>query len=244
MAPFALTDLDLLALWEAGARLHPLDRSLLFYGGLRTEQAGGTLADLPLGTIQIGLLELRSAWFGPWIELWQACPACGSRQETQLDCHTLLTELKQQSQQALVQVSDHTYRLPSTRDLAALIHQPDQHFASRILLERCLLPDPAKSIPKVLNPSIEDETDLVCIEAALDAADPAADIALTLCCSDCGKEWSSSLDISAVLWGDITARAQALLLQVHQLAKAYGWHEGQILALSPWRRAAYLNLVA
>ena len=40
-----------------------------------------------------------------------------------------------------------------------------------------------------------------------------------------------------------SARAGALLHEVHRLASAYGWSEAQILALSPARRAQYLALV-
>jgi hypothetical protein len=38
------------------------------------------------------------------------------------------------------------------------------------------------------------------------------------------------------------ARARALLAEVHSLARAYGWTEPEILALSPQRRAAYLEM--
>jgi hypothetical protein len=34
-----------------------------------------------------------------------------------------------------------------------------------------------------------------------------------------------------------------VLGDVHELARAYGWSEPEVLALSPWRRAAYLALV-
>jgi hypothetical protein len=37
--------------------------------------------------------------------------------------------------------------------------------------------------------------------------------------------------------------AERCLDQVHTLARAYGWSEAQILALSPVRRACYLGRV-
>jgi hypothetical protein len=58
----------------------------------------------------------------------------------------------------------------------------------------------------------------------------------------CGHE-TTQLDTAALLWDEITARAGALLHEVHRLASAYGWSEAQILALSPARRARYLALV-
>lgn len=44
--------------------------------------------------------------------------------------------------------------------------------------------------------------------------------------------------------GEISARARTLLVEVHQLASAYGWSEREILSLAPERRAPYLAMVA
>lgn len=244
MAIQALTDSDLLDLWEGGSRRHPLDRALLLYSWAHPQQPPDTLADLPLGTIQRALLELRVTLFGPRIEAWQDCPFCGSRLEVQLDATELLSELPDEPQPLSIRVLEHHLRLPSSRDLAALIEQPDPRLAARQLLKRCLLSGPdTEPLAEAVAASM-DEEQLEAVEAILEAADPAADIALKLTCCDCGQPWSTSLDISGLLWGEITARARSLLAEVHQLARAYGWGERQILALPPWRRAAYLNLVA
>ena len=45
-----------------------------------------------------------------------------------------------------------------------------------------------------------------------------------------------------VLWSELQSRAERLLLDVDALARAYGWTEPEILALSSTRRAAYLQL--
>jgi hypothetical protein len=45
------------------------------------------------------------------------------------------------------------------------------------------------------------------------------------------------------LWLEITARSQRLILEVHQLARTYGWTEAEILNLSAARRALYLKMV-
>ena len=38
-------------------------------------------------------------------------------------------------------------------------------------------------------------------------------------------------------------RAKRLLMDVHLLARAYGWSEAEVLALSPARRRFYLEMV-
>jgi hypothetical protein len=75
-------------------------------------------------------------------------------------------------------------------------------------------------------------------------ADPGAWIELALGCPGCGEEWSAPFDIVSFLWAEVEARARELLEEVHALASAYGWGEGEVLALSPERREAYLELVA
>jgi len=44
-------------------------------------------------------------------------------------------------------------------------------------------------------------------------------------------------------WAELAAEAKRLLREVDALARAYGWREADILALSSQRRHAYLELV-
>ena len=80
------------------------------------------------------------------------------------------------------------------------------------------------------------------VERQLEALDPAADLELAMACGACGHAWQTSLDVGAFVWEEIAGRAAAVLGDVHRLALAYGWSERAILALSPQRRAAYLEL--
>ena len=63
-------------------------------------------------------------------------------------------------------------------------------------------------------------------------------------CEACGHVGMAQLDVGAVLWDEIDARARTLLGEVHLLAAAYGWTESEILALGAERRASYLSMVA
>jgi len=62
-------------------------------------------------------------------------------------------------------------------------------------------------------------------------------------CPDCNDAFEARLDPPDFLWAEVDARARGLLDDVHTLANAYGWREVDILALSPPRRRAYLDLV-
>jgi hypothetical protein len=61
-------------------------------------------------------------------------------------------------------------------------------------------------------------------------------------CGECGALTAAALDVPALLWAEVEAQATRLLHDVHALARGYGWSEADVLALSPRRRAAYLEL--
>ena len=79
------------------------------------------------------------------------------------------------------------------------------------------------------------------LEAALESADPHADLSLSLTCSACAATWTTPLDIASYLWVELEDRARQLLDEVHHLARAYGWSEREILSLTQERRTAYLE---
>ena len=66
---------------------------------------------------------------------------------------------------------------------------------------------------------------------------------LALACPACGHRWQSVFDIAAFLWREIDAWAQRTLRDVHALARGYGWHESDILALTATRRQIYLEMI-
>jgi hypothetical protein len=45
-------------------------------------------------------------------------------------------------------------------------------------------------------------------------------------------------------WNEINTWAYRMLRDVHALATAYGWREADIVAMSPWRRQVYLDMVS
>jgi hypothetical protein len=77
----------------------------------------------------------------------------------------------------------------------------------------------------------------------LNEMDPLAVCLLDVRCPECGVYWECELDVAEFVWVEIEAEALRVLRDVHTLASACGWHEADILAMSPLRRRAYLELV-
>jgi hypothetical protein len=78
----------------------------------------------------------------------------------------------------------------------------------------------------------------------MEEADPLTAMQLALSCPECGYQWQTAFDIESFFWSEINAWANRMLHEVHTLALRYGWREMDILAMSPWRRQFYLNMVS
>ena len=74
--------------------------------------------------------------------------------------------------------------------------------------------------------------------------DPMAEIQIQLACPACTQHWPLILDIASFVWTEIATQAKRLLAEVHILARAYGWREADILAMSDRRRRHYLDMVS
>lgn len=224
-----LDNRDCLELWERGSPLHPLDRGLLALAAV-LPGTGESFADWPLGRRNASLVAIHCACFGAQLKAWSTCEACAERMEFELDGHALARRGAAVAAEE-VSVEGATYRLPTTRDLAHALAEPDSDRGAELLVERCCL--------QTVHPAIDIEE----VGRRLAAADPLAEILIELSCPACGHASQATLDIASFLWSEIDARARRLLREVDALARAYGWSEEAVLALSEPRRSAYLELV-
>jgi len=231
----ALADSTLVSLWERGASLHPLDRSVLLAAAARPDWPASDIADLPLGMINISLLRLRNATFGPTLSGHADCMQCGQRLAFSIEVQQMLpTNTDNNGAKCEAAVAGLRVRAPSLRDLALVAAEADAKQAARTLLASCTLAGDSAQV---------DDAALREVEDALDTLDPQSSLMLGLQCVACGHAGEAQLDPCALLWDEIEVRARALLLEVHRLAIAYGWSEEQILALSTLRRTRYLALL-
>ncbi|MFJ3773461.1 hypothetical protein ACIPX0_17355 [Streptomyces sp. NPDC090075] len=226
-----------LAAWERGLREDPLDRAVTLLSavtGLRREDAERTELGARDATLATALERLAAG-----TALW-GCVRCG-RCDEQLDVPVHPAALPRgprydPTRPLAVEVAGVriAFRLPDTGDLRALAGTDDPRAGRWLLLARCL-PDGADGV---------DEEAAAVIEAAMEKASPGAAVTLAVDCPVCAASTVAALDVPALLWAEVQTRALALLHEVHVLARAYGWTEPDVLALSPARRAAYLELAA
>lgn len=237
------TPAQLLQVWERGGDPSAAARGLLLLGCSCDDEASvEALAALPLGRRDARLLELRERLFGSAVDAVATCPQCAATVEATFRCDDL--RLADAEAAATLEHAARgirlQFRLPDSRDLLALENCTDAGAARALLLERCVLAAQRggeSSEPRGLPHELQAE-----IAQAMAQADPQADLQLAFRCPDCGHEWQPLFDIARFLWQELHAWALHMLREVDTLAQAYHWAEADILALSPRRRQAYLEL--
>jgi hypothetical protein len=232
----------LLRVWEAGAGQPPHERALLLLAATWPAVAEAELVAWSLGQRDAALLQLRTRLFGQQLDSVADCPQCQTRLELKPDLADLQTTYAQHTELACrfsVPSGDYQMQLsiPTTATLRKLAHAPGR----AALLQQCaseVLCNGQPCAAAALPPDAVAE-----IARRLDEADAQANVQLALRCVACRHEFTLLFDVLTFLWTELDAWAQRLLREVHLLARAYGWSEAEILALSAARRRRYLDMV-
>jgi hypothetical protein len=239
-----LSEETLFRVWEAGVDRPPLARTVAMLGAAGTVRTGEDPAVLPIGARDLELLSLREQAFGCDVTAVAACPDCTVRVEIRFRTDDVRLPTVAQPEPLSVESEGYIvrFRLPNTTDLLSMEFAGDEHEDGRRILERCVsqatldgAPVSAGALPEALQKAVD---------TAMAAADPQAEVELSIKCPACARRWTELFDIDSFFWTELQAWGARILREIHQLASAYGWSEREILALPPLRRNTYLNLIA
>jgi hypothetical protein len=221
--------------WERAAGLHPIDRAVTLLAAARPDLSVSAIAELPVGVRDAMLAELRLASIDRPAAGTAKCPRCGVVVEFSLPAAEIAAHLEHEVAPAFeLEIDGQLFevRLPTSRDLAAAASAASRAEARRILLDACVH---GATVP---TPEIEAR-----IAEEMERRDPMAVVTVSVGCAECGGAFDSTYDVGEAFFTELAARAKRLLFEVHALARAYGWTEGEVLALGPARRDAYLAMV-
>ena len=239
----ALSAAELLGVWEQGLGSPPAAGVLVLLAAACPEVPASSLPQLAVGERDALLLTLREWLFGSQLESVVSCPQCDEPLELSFAVDNIravpavtdAAALGQPSRLSLeIEGCELQFRVPTVADANAAT-SPEQ------LLESCLLAANCDGEAQAASDLPEDVIEALSHHIA--AADPQADVQLALDCPACDHNWLATFDVASFLWEEIGTWAQRTLLEVHQLARAYGWSEADILAMSPLRRQVYLTMV-
>lgn len=233
---------DLLDLWERAGSLDPSGRLRLLAAAGDPGLAVGDVGASAIGRVNAALLRCCSAVSGRWLPATAPCPACDQAVEFSLDAATLL-HLAEQTPLPTPLDADgwHVVWRPLTLDdLEVAAAGKTAAERESTLLARCAEsvkdPDGTPSAPGELPSAVR-----AALVAALSAADPLAEVVAAVACPACGAGFHATVELERFAWVEVDAAARRLLLDVDCLARAYGWTEDDVLALSDRRRSAYLQ---
>jgi hypothetical protein len=231
----------LLELWERGRA-----QAAVVRGDVMLESAGGGAGGpRTLGERNAGLLEFHARLFGDEIDLMSHCPSCGAAAGFRSACTSLTapTTARQVDSPQRMETSGHVieFRLPRASDVAEASREATADGFARHLIERCVLACTRDGNAAPIADAPDEVLDA--LSRRMESLDPAASISFALACPHCGTRWNAPLDVEQLVWTKLQTAAERLLLDIDALARAYGWTERDILALSPIRRAAYVQMV-
>lgn len=236
---------DLLQVWEQAEGQHPIDRALILLAAACPERTWEQLAALSIGQRDAFLLSLRELTFGPRLDGLAECPQCGEGLEFTVNVADLCTAEamapREPEPTLTVEGFEVRFRLPNSLDLAAAAHCDDVTVVRDLLVRRCVF-QTRQGKTEVAVETLP-ETVIAALAAHMTACDPLSEVQLDLHCPECGHRWLMILDVVSFFWTEIAAQAERLLHEVHTMARAYGWREADILAMSARRRQLYLGMV-
>ena len=239
----ALSARHLLEVWESGFSQAPAEQALALLAAARPDVSRDALAALSIGARDASLLNLREGLWGPEMIAVVACSSCRETLELSLDTRELLSgHQREQTEELSASLDGYkiAFRVPTSFDVIAASRHYDPEQGRALILDRCLL-SVEKGETSVTSGDLSPEV-LAAVEERMTEADPLADIQLDLTCPSCEGRWQAVFDIVSFLWTELDVWARRMLRDVHILARAYGWSEMDVLALSPTRRQFYLDM--
>jgi hypothetical protein len=236
---------EVLALWERAAPLGPPDRAVMLAAALAPPHPVTEVRDWPIGSRDARLVRLQQALAGTAMAYTTSCDACGSDIEFDLDGAALLDTARAAEPPSPVEVDGWriTWRPIATTDLLEAARAGDLAAADAVLFDRCIerVTAPVGSRAGTSRPPVERVRREVV--AAMAVSDPLAEVLVELTCPGCRAAVTAEVDVAELVWTELRSRALRLLREVDVLARAYGWTEPEVLALSAQRRRVYLQLV-
>jgi hypothetical protein len=230
----------LLRAWEAGGSASPTARGAVLCEAAGVAPTLDAALDLALDELSSALARMYRREFGCTAQGLLTCDRCGEALDVEVPLGRLADAAATEPETVLRTPSGRVVRLrvPSTRDVLEVGERDDVVTA---LVERCV----SDAAPTVTSSGAAplDSVDLAAVDAQLQALAGAAAVTVSAVCPSCGTHLSAPVDVADFVWERVQQHAPALLADIADLARAFGWTEHEILALSPARRGAYLLLV-
>lgn len=243
----ALSSEEIVKIWEMGQGRGIQERALALLSVACPDMTPDELAGLSIAQRDALFLHLREETFGQNLSGFAECPRCSERLEFKMTTADIRGRPnsepieKEHSFELPEEDLSLRFRLPTSQDLSLVAGCGNVQEARGLLVKRCVsqvrwqgAAVPVEELPgEVIHRLAERMAECA----------PQSEVLLDLHCPRCHHHWQILFDIAVFLWTEVTTQAKRLLHEVHALASAYGWREGDILSMSEVRRQFYLERV-
>jgi hypothetical protein len=241
----ALTAQEIIGVWELGQHQTPVEKALTILGRVYPDRAPESIAALSIGQRDLRLLLLRELTLGPTLESIAECPHCREGLEFSMKVRDICVDRVVEEPREFTMEADGyeiTYRLLDSADQLAIASCGDLTDARDWLVRRCV-----KSV-RLNGAAVEEGEDLpepviARLAEHVASSDPQAEVLLDLNCAICGHTWQVFFDVATYFVDELRSTVVKLLREVHYIARAYGWSESEILAMSDAKRKFYMEMV-
>lgn len=230
--PVRLNAETLIDLAERATQLSAAQWSLALLQAAFPQAARDDLLVLPVGSRDRLIIAARALLVAAPLRSEPECTDCGARFELTLMPEDLglgptANPVDPGARAVRIDGRELTLRPVCLADLLAIETISDIPRAAQLLAERVCNGEVSGLSAELL-------------ESALEDLDPAADIWLNTQCLDCGAEQTLAFDPVHYTAQELRRCAQQILRDVVDIARAFHWSEGEILALPDSRRAYYV----
>ncbi|MBN1203488.1 MAG: hypothetical protein JXB05_01005 [Myxococcaceae bacterium] len=230
---------------QASVLITLLARCVRHLGPYRASRA--MIRMLPAGDCDYLALRLYRMTFGDKVEMVLVCPnpACGAKMDLDFDASLLPVEERPQLPRytlrlGLPNAAEVSFRLPRIGDVEAANGARDPEVR---LLSRCLLDIDGKA------PGGEEVVAALpaeareALNAELERVSPRIEDSIEASCPECGREFRTAFDSTALLFANIYRRRREFNHAVHLLSFHYHWPLSEILGMTREQRQRYVRLL-
>ena len=197
----------------------------------------GAAARLPVADLDRLLAELHRQLFGDDLDADATCAACDKPFELRFSLRALAAGRASRRPDGVdgpdslgrFRLGGLLFRLPASADLAAAAMSPPDR-QRQTLLAACVV----EGYPDGQEDAIEE---------AMAALGPVIDLDIEARCPHCGVPSALRLEMGSYFLKCLANERRFLLRETHQLARAYGWSCGEILALPRAVRQEFVRLI-
>ena len=227
-----LTSRQIVYLAQVCSGLHILDAELTILRTAFPELSPERMLEWTIGEKTRALLITRANTFGHEIDGQFSCTQCHEQLSVSMNISALLSVAQPKEQRFDLLIEDESIpcRLPTVKHLIHSIKSDDMMEIAKL----CVAQSDSAQLDKSILPALIHE---------FETRDPLIKTSIKSDCLGCQHTDRYQFSIGHYFLQEMMIFSQRITMDVHTLARFYGWSESEILNMSQYRRNTYIEMI-